>query len=106
MSTLLTGTTVDTVDARQLLIDLFTNKADILPDKLPIPFPYYLVEGFDLQNFDNDSMSGKNAVIYWMGEWVKGPVHMFFPFLFLTKLTLPLLLLFLYAFFKLVKELF
>lgn len=33
MSTLLTGPTVDTAEARQLLIDLFTTEADILPDK-------------------------------------------------------------------------
>ena len=33
MSTLLTGPTVDTAKARQLLIDLFTTEADILPDK-------------------------------------------------------------------------
>jgi hypothetical protein len=33
MSTLLTGPAVDTAQAKQLLIDLFTTEADILPDK-------------------------------------------------------------------------
>jgi len=33
MSTLMTGPTVDTAEARQLLIDLYTTEADILPDK-------------------------------------------------------------------------
>lgn|GEM_PF-6617753 len=78
------------------------NKA--IPENTPVPLPFHLVRGFDLQSRDNETMSGKDALVRWQGQWTNGPVHQFFPWLFATKLSISLLGLWLISLFFILKK--
>jgi 4-amino-4-deoxy-L-arabinose transferase-like glycosyltransferase len=71
----------------------FSLLASFLPGSTRVPLPYRLVEGFDSQSEVNETQGWLKTKSYWMGRWVRGRVVFLFPWLVVTKLTIPLIVL-------------
>jgi hypothetical protein len=79
------------LDSHRFTSKNLSSLARLFPGAARIPLPFHFVDGFDLQSYDNEVMGGKQSRTFWLGRWVEGRLPFYFPWLFLIKLTIPLL---------------